>query len=821
MSPSALLVLLTASRALAADDGAALERPLLPAFSLAGEDGAPTLWRNPANLGFDPDSGYALLYRNTLGPDEPSAFAAAVNTGPFGAGLSYTVDGGGEPWWTVSSGLALKLDRDLSVGVNLGWQLPAGADNNFVTWDLGLGYRPLPWLGLAGVVDNIGDPAPTLGVEQRYGVGLVLRPLQGRVALGVDYELTGATGSLPDGVATASLRLVPRRGLVVRLSGDTDGTVGAGLEVNLGGPVVGAHGRLPTGSSDLPTAMAYLLSGPEDERLLGGNRTIAQFDLEQAYPYEPAGGLFAVPSESYLHLLGRLEQAATDPNVHGLLLHLDATPFSTAQIEELRGAIARARAAGKPVVAYLDRASSNGAYLLAAASDKVYMHPAAQIDLIGLSAEVQYLRGTLDLVGVEPQFARRAEYKSAVETYTSTEGSPASREQMDALLDDMYSVLVNGIATGRKRTPEQVRDLIDKGPYTASEAVSAGLVDGLLYPDQLEAGLSDSFVEDYELDDEYGIGDDQSGWRSPYEIAVVYVDGAIVSGRSAGPSLFNGGSAGSDTIVAQLREAADEASVKAVVLRVDSPGGSAFASDEIWRAVKEVEREKPVVVSMGGVAASGGYYVSAGANAIYALPSTITGSIGVFGGKMALEGLYEKVGLNYELYTRGRYAGMYSPSKPFDPMELAALDRMIGDTYQQFKDRVGTGRDLSEEKVEEVARGRVWSGTDAKEVGLVDELGGFSEAVAKARELAEVPERATTELVVFQPIGGDDLFVRTSVQSSTDRSLLTWLPQRWQLRLQQTRPTLELPPELAALDTWRRLSEDSVWVMLPYQIEVK
>ena len=280
--------------------------------------------------------------------------------------------------------------------------------------------------------------------------------------------------------------------------------------------VVGAHGRTALDGDGSPTAMAYLLSGPEDERLFGGNRTIAEFVLERDYPYEPAGGLFALQAESYLHLLGRLEQAATDPNVHGVLMHLDATPFSTAQIEELRGAIARARAAGKPVVAYLDRATSNGAYLLAASADKIYLHPAAQIDLIGLSAEVQYLRGTFDLVGVQPQFARRAEYKSAVETYTNTEASPASREQMDALLDDMYAVLVDGIAAGRKRSPEQVRDLIDKGPYTASEALSAGLVDGLLYPDQLEKGLSDSFVDEYELDDEYGIGDDQSGWRSPY-----------------------------------------------------------------------------------------------------------------------------------------------------------------------------------------------------------------------------------------------------------------------------------------------------------------
>lgn len=805
-----LLYLAAGSRALAQD--AVVERPLLPAFSLAGEDGANALWRNPANLAFDPDSGYGLLYRQEIEARSPSAFAATVNTGPLATGLQYTSAADGSPWWTLATGLGFKLDRDLALGLNLGWQLPSGQDNNLVTWDLGVGYRPLPWLGLAGAIQNIGDPAPTRGVEQRYVTGVVFRPWDGRVMLGVDYLLTGAHGSLPDGVISSSLKVVPTRGLGLRAYGDTEGNVGAGLELNFGGPVFGVFGRAGLSDSDPAIGIASLQSGPADERLFGGRRSVAHFVLEDDYEYMPQTGLFAEPGESYLHLLGRLEQAGADEDLRGLLLHLDATPFSLAQIEELRGAIQRARANGKPVVAYLDRASSNGAYLLAAAADKVYMHPAAQIDLVGLSAELQFLRGTFDLIGLEPQFAKAGTYKSAVETYTNTESSPPSREQMDALLDDLYAVLVDGIAAGRNLTPEAVRALVDKGPFTAEEAKASALVDGTLYPDELERALEPSFEEDYELDDEYAVDLDASGWRSPYEIAVVYVDGAIVSGPSSGPGLFGGArTAGSDTIVGQLDQARKEASVKAVVLRVDSPGGSAFASDEIWRAVARLQQEKPVVVSMGGVAASGGYYVSAGAARIVAQPSTITGSIGVFGGKMALEGLYEKVGLNYEQYNRGRHAGMYSPSRPFDPDELEALNRLVMDTYRQFKEKVEDGRNLAPEKVEEVARGRVWSGRDAKDAGLVDELGGFSEAVVAARTLADMPSGARPELITYDGRVGDEHFVRDSV-----RLWLSDLPRLW-----TRRPALTLPPELSLLEQYRMLASDPVLAILPYRIDVK
>jgi len=810
LNPAALALLTSFAARPALAQSAVVERPLLPALSLAGEDGAASIWQNPANLAFDPDAGYALLYRKELLQDAPAGFALAGNTGALGTGLQYTTGPDGTPWWTLSSGLGLRLDRNLAIGVDLGWQLPSGPDNNLLTWDFSASYRPLPWLGVAAAIQNIGDPAPDEGIDQRYGAGLALRPWDGRALLGVDYMMTGKDGSIPGGVLSGSLRVTPVRGLAVRAYGDSAGTVGGGLEVNIGGPRLGLHATAPL-DGGTTSAVAYLMSGSEDERLFGGRDTVADFVVDDDYPYQPSDSFFN-QKESYLHLLGRIEQAAEDDHLRGIVLHLNETPFSVAQIEELRHAVQRARAAGHPVVAYLDRASSNGAYLLATAADKVYLHPAGQLDLIGLSAEVQLYGGTLAMVGVKPQFAKRAEYKSAVESYTNTESSGPAREQMDALLDDLYAVLVDGIAEGRNKKPDDVRALVDRGPFTADEALKEGLIDGVMYPDELEKALGNSFKDGYDLDEEYGETVDESGWRSPYEIAVIYVDGTIVSGESAGPGLLGGGySAGSDTIVSQLEQALHERNVKAVILRVDSPGGSAFASDEIWRAVERVKREKPVVVSMGGVAASGGYYVSSGATKILAEPATITGSIGVFGGKISLEGLYDKLGVHYELYDRGRNAALYSSSKPMDDEEFAALDRMVGDTYRLFKERVTSGRHMDPDKVEQVARGRVWSGTDALAVGLVDQLGGFDDAVKVARELSDIPDKASPELITYDGRFGEARMLRDSVQSLVEVLPQAWLPAA----------AAPLPVELRLLDQYRLLSQDTVWALLPYQIQVR
>ncbi|MFZ5475979.1 MAG: signal peptide peptidase SppA [Myxococcota bacterium] len=805
--PSLLTLLLVSATARAQS----VERPVLPFRSVAGEDGVHVLYSNPSLMNFDRDPGYAVYYDTSSVQGGLNSLTFATTGGGVGAGLGYRQWGpDGEGWWTVTSGASLRLAEALSFGSSLNWQLPDGGDNNFVSWDIGLGWRPVPFLGLGGSVLNLGSPAPDLGVDTTYVAGVAIRPLGDVVTLGADYLATTPPDALADQRVQASLRLRPARGLWLRVFGEQGITdpahtaFGGALEVRFADVGVGVTARSTLAAPDAVGGGGYVQTVPLDDQLFRGNRSVATFRIDQGYPYQPQGGLLLGPApEGYLTLLRRIESATRDRQVRGLLFEIETTPFSMAQIEEIRDLIGRARDNGKTVVAYLGGEASNGAYLLAAACDKVYLHPAGQLDLVGMSAELQFFRGALDLVGVEAQYAKRAEYKSAPEQWTNDRSSDPAREEMEALLDDLYGALVEGIAAGRGKKAEEVRELIDTGPFTGDEALKAGLVDGLVYRDKLDEQLEDAFKSGWSRDEEYGTAPDMSGWAPQRAVAVVVVDGVIASGESSPGGLLGGAATGSETVVKALDQARRADAVKAVVLRVDSPGGSAFASDEIWRGVQRVrEAGKPVIVSMGGYAASGGYYVAAGADAIYAEPSTVTGSIGVYGGKFNAEGLFDKLDIHTEHFARGRNATMYSLAKPFDDVEFAALDRMISDTYRQFKEKVRDGRSLSDEKVEEVARGRVWSGTDAKEHGLVDVHGGFFDAVERARMEAGMRPKAPWELVTYDP----------------------WVPSGADLPAYVVRafqPRVETPEQLRPFFDLMALRDERIFAMLPWRLEIQ
>ena len=796
------------------------ERLDAPAASISAEDGAAAHWVNPANLGFDPDPSAGVWFRQDFPgfsfDQAHSGLALSTTGGGTGAGLVYKNDVLGNPWWGFSTSLSLPLPENIRVGATATWNLPEGADNNFVSWDLGAGWRPLPWLGVGGVARNIGNPEPDLGVWATYGLSGTIRPMRDKLELSLDYmKLDTSAGGMvgPSNLQTLSgiVRIRPASGVVLRFKADTNlsatepsqsftnWTFSGGFELYFDGT---GGGVLASSSG---AAQGYVVTGGSDQHVGGAGKRVPIVDLDRSYPYQPQQVLFGDSSESYMHLLQRLESAASDAHVKGMVLDISRPRFSWAQVEELRTAIAAIQAEGKPVVAYMGGSPSNGAYYLASACDHIWLHPAGGLDLIGLSMEAMFFRGALDLVGVEPQFVKRSEYKASPEQWTNTEPSDPAREQMNALLDDLFNAMVKGISEGRGFEIDEVIALVDGGPYTADEALGNGLVDALHYPDEIEAALEDVFPKGFDLDDDYNITTEVSGWESPKQVALIYVDGPIVGGESSSGGLLSGANTGSSTVVRYLLAAKDDAQVKAVVLRVDSPGGSAYASDEIWRAVELVEEEgKPVIVSMGGVAASGGYYVAAGATAIYAEPTTITGSIGVYGGSYSFGELYEKLGINYELYLRGRNAGMYSTSRPMDDVELASMNRMIDDTYLQFKTRVGDGRNMTLEQVEEVARGRVWSGSRAHENGLVDELGGIQDAIARAK-LESGLEGQEVDLVTY----------RGSANSWGDvPKYLAALPDQY------IASRVELPDPVARWLPYAPLADEKVLMLMPYELEV-
>jgi len=456
-------------------------------------------------------------------------------------------------------------------------------------------------------------------------------------------------------------------------------------------------------------------------------------------------------------LTERLERLAADPRVRGVVLTLDRLRASPATARSLRQAVLRFRQRGKRAVAYLTQVTTWRLYL-ASAADEVLLPGSAFFGAAGLWAEVTFLQDTLALLGIEADVEALREYKVSPDRFRRSEMSDAHREMLNAILDDQYAEIVAAVAEGRGLTKEAIRQAMDDAPLTAQEAVERGLADKVLYEDELAAylGPTDRPATIATWREVRRRLVRPRRWRTRQVVGVVSVEGIIVPGPGRRlptplPIPYLSEQAGADTVIQALRQAERDKRVAAIVLHVDSPGGSALASDLIWREVLRLRQRKPVVVYMGNVAASGGYYVSAPANYIVAQATTLTGSIGIWGGKLVTAGLYEKLNIHREVLQRGRAAGLYSDAARFSETERQKIRRSLEKGYTRFKARVAEGRGMEMDRVEEIARGRVWTGRQALEQGLVDELGDFRAAEEKAKELAKLDPRRYVPVVPVGP----------------------------------------------------------------------
>ena len=471
-----------------------------------------------------------------------------------------------------------------------------------------------------------------------------------------------------------------------------------------------------------------------------------------------------------------LDRASRDDRVTSLLARVQPALAPLALLQELRQAVLAFRAAGKHATAWAESFPGNGSYYLASAFDRVLLQPSGSVGLVGVAASATFLGDTLPWIGLEPDFGKRHEYKNAVNLFTETGFTEPHREATERLLESQLEQLVAGIAEGRGLSAEQVRALVDGGPHEAEQAVAAGLVDAVAFRDEV---MAEAKGEDGALLYlvRYAKRAKPKGLKKAPRIAVLDVTGAIAPGRNGvKPGLPPGPGTGSDTATAALREAVADDKVKAIILRVDSPGGAVGASEAIWReALQARAAGKPVVASMGGVAASGGYYVAVGADRIVASPGTITGSIGVFSGKFVTTGLRRRVRAATDVLRLNPNADMYGTQAPFTPDQRAKLDVSLDKVYDTFTARVAEGRGLAPEAVDAVARGRVWTGADAAERGLVDVLGGFATAVAEAKELAGLAPDAVVAIAGFPKAGPLDRFRPKESSDPPAARLLGWL----------------------------------------------
>lgn len=476
--------------------------------------------------------------------------------------------------------------------------------------------------------------------------------------------------------------------------------------------------------------------------------------LVESVPDDPIGAILGIDQLSLRDVVDALERAEDDDRVKGLIARVGAGSLSMPQVEELREAVAGFRASGKPAVAFAitfgEFGNGRNDYYLASAFDEIHLQPSGDVGLTGLIAETPFIGRALDELGVEPRMGYRYEYKDAVNLYTEEEMTAPQREATGRALTSMYETLIAGIAEGRGLAPAEVQRLIDTGPHMAGEALEARLVDRLSYQDEVYDGLRERVGgAEFLFADSY-LGRAGRPHSFGPSIALIYGTGAVQTGSSSVNPLAGGTVMGAETVTRAFRDAIESDAVRAIIFRVDSPGGSYVASDAIWReTIRAREAGKPVIVSMGSVAGSGGYFVAMGADRIVAHPSTITGSIGVYGGKMVLGELSSRLGITWDDVRVGGNATMWSAVEDYSPEEWARLEANLDRIYLDFTTKAAEGRGLSRDSVHTLARGRIWTGADALRFGLVDELGGMNTAIRLAKEAAGIEAESTITLREF------------------------------------------------------------------------
>lgn len=632
------------------------------------------------------------------------------------------------------------LDKAHSWNYSVIWHLPPAAS-------LSAKFENLNRNMFAGQETSIG-----------YMLGLAFQPMGDKVTFGGDAKIFGGQ-SLSEAQWRLSARAYVKTGLQVYAGMGNGQRFGFGFEMQFGQSSVGAESFFSSDDGYDRTTVYGTITGAVRKNLFLGHGRILQMNVTGDIPEEKQQPLFFWPfwpaRETVYEKLLKIKVAREDPSIKGILLIIDKPQIGWGKLADFRAALQEFADAGKPIICYLGTFSGTGSYYLASVADSVFTAPVDALYLTGLRADVRFYGEALRKLDVKPEIEKIGKYKTAPNSYTDSTLTPEHREALGALLDDIYDEITARIADSRGMTASALQDVIDRGPFTSVQAESLGLIDGRLYPGDIPNRLPNMFGRDLTLlpSAKYVTGPKfNERFYTPPQIAIVTVEGSIVGGTS-GSSLIMGKTAGSATLSAVIRSCANVDRIKAIVVRLDTPGGNAAASDLIWGELNRAHQSKPVVVSMSDVCASGGYYIASASDQILVEPTTVTGSIGVFGGKADISGLYHKLGLTTATIKRGRNADFFSLTSPYSDEERAILRRQVSDLYRNFISLVADSRHLSTDSVDAIAQGRVWSGSSALRLGLADREGTLLDAVNSAAELAglrdddyqvvEIPMRAS------------------------------------------------------------------------------
>jgi protease-4 len=797
--------------------------------SIVTNDDTTALVSNPATLGFLP--GEELRWTSSYLQE-----AAEVPWQGHSIALGFPID-----WLSMATGLRVDLvnppasvPAPLLDAYNYHWltwglafhsgrvgALGASVQRSFSTanewnglasWSFGFASRPYDTFGMGFVAHhmnaprNLGRGAARGGfVERSYDFGIALRPLASRVVeLGLEARYVDQQGGF--WVPRAVLGIdVPWVG---RLRGD----------FSVSDPSEDVWSDLSNEAWAASLALAIFLNTPTGStEFAGGTSLGSQFGQGVEYraernvrteiafkhwrePVGPTVPRYAVrlrleetPGErEHVRLLQQLWRLADDSTLDVVLLELRAKPASSfAHAQELRDAIGHLRRNGRRVMCHLEDAGGAALYTCAAAN-RILMNPAGGLRFAGLKSQSFYYASLLRKLGIRADFVRIGPHKSAPESFQRDSGSPVARRDKTDLLQQVERQVVSGIAAGRGLSVEQVRARIAKGPFVAAEAKAAGFVDGFAFDDQLEEKVIELAGRRVLLVDE-PVATAPAQFGTGRGIALVYASGNLIDGTSKAFPLLDVSLLGSYSMAKTLKEVRENPQVAAVVLRIDSPGGSAMAADVVWREVQLTARVKPVVVSMGSVAASGGYYIAAPATQVFASPLSLTGSIGIYYGKADIAELLKKIGVNVEVYKTAPRADAESIFRPFTPDERRELKRKVRQFYGTFVSRVALGRNLKTQQVDKVGQGRLWTGEQAQARNLVDELGGLRQALESARQAAKLPDYAP---IVELPVPESSLLGRLlGVEGMRAQAVPQTLPPQLAQMLSSLAPFVVYPAD--------------------------
>ena len=694
----------------------------VPASSVFGPEAA---WVNPAALGRYRTLTYQFM-ADLSDNDAAQSWGLAFDQDGFGFAYRYIHNPAGDNY------------RELvwSAGFDLGSMLEFGGSYRYFDdapgillnrhfWNLGFAgdVGPLRWGAVFANLNRGYVNGVRTETEMRYS--FAYRPLGKRFTLAADALLSTKTRfSRAEFVYNAELSVAP--GIWINGFIDSHQNFQLGFRMNLVHYFVGSQNTMKSSGSHRRTTLFFGATASRQTSIMPGRPRRLQVNIKGNVPENPPKPFIGRSRMAFTELILAIYRASNDPSIGEMLLTLNDVSLGFGRTQELRRAIDHFQSKGKRVICFLAGANNLG-YYLASTCDRIYVPPVSQLELVGLRAELTFYAATLDKIGVKADLIRIGDYKSAPEIFTNTESSPEYREQVNRLLDDLDKQFIAGIAEGRNMSTEHVRELIDQGPWLSTDAVDVGLVDGRIYRDKL---LKDelppmpsismaAYLADTVLND---------NWPRRPVVAVVVAEGDIAADNTGWPLTQSG-----DLTPGRMKKALSQMKhtrdVEATVLRVDSPGGFALAGEDIHHEIEKDCGNLPLVVSMANVAASGGFYISTPASRLFANGGTVTGSIGIFGGKVDLSGLYAKLDIGKELYTRGTYAAMMTSMRPFTKDEREKYYASLLAFYNHFVDLVAENRSLPADSVDHLSRGRVWTGEEAVDNGLVDRTGGLYDAI--------------------------------------------------------------------------------------------